>query len=44
MTTTKVQAYAAQSATSALAPLGIARREPGPLNRKTNDRAFGQIH
>lgn len=30
MTTTKVQAYAAQSATSALAPFGITRREPGP--------------
>ncbi len=30
MTTTKVQAYAAQSASSALAPLCIARREPGP--------------
>jgi len=32
MTTTKVQAYAAQSATSALAPLGITRREPGSLD------------
>jgi len=32
MTTTKVQAYAAQTASSALAPLGIARREPGPLD------------
>ncbi len=30
MTTTKVQAYAAQTASSALAPFGIARREPGP--------------
>ncbi|HTR40614.1 MAG TPA: NAD(P)-dependent alcohol dehydrogenase [Pseudomonadales bacterium] len=29
MNTTKVQAYAAQSATSAMAPSGIARREPG---------------
>jgi uncharacterized zinc-type alcohol dehydrogenase-like protein len=32
MATTKAQAYAAQSATSALTPLGIARREPGPLD------------
>jgi alcohol dehydrogenase (NADP+) len=32
MTTTKVDAYAAQSATSALAPFGITRREPGPLD------------
>ena len=31
MTVTKVQAYAAQSATSALAPFGIARREPGEM-------------
>ncbi len=30
MTTTKTKAYAAQSATSALAPSEIARREPGP--------------
>ncbi len=28
--TTKIKAYAAQSATSALAPFGITRREPGP--------------
>lgn len=32
MITTKVLAYAAHSATSALAPFGIARREPGPLD------------
>ena len=32
MTTAKVHACAAQSATSVLAPLGIARREPGPLD------------
>src|SRR5207253_10739704 len=32
MTTTKVQAYAAQSATSALAPFRITRRGPGPLD------------
>src|SRR6266581_785179 len=30
MTTTKVPAYAAQSATSGLAPFSITRREPGP--------------
>src|SRR5258708_8127032 len=29
MTATKVQAYAAQTAPSAVAPLGITRREPG---------------
>jgi len=29
MNTTKVQAYAAQNATAALAPFGISRREPG---------------
>jgi alcohol dehydrogenase (NADP+) len=32
MTTTNVKAYAAHSATSALAPHGITRREPGPLD------------
>src|SRR3989442_12301872 len=32
MTTTKVQAYAAQNASSALAPFGITRRGPGPLD------------
>jgi len=32
MTTTNVKAYAAQSATSALAPFGITRREPGHLD------------
>src|SRR2546430_6683840 len=31
MTTTKAQAYAAQTASSALAPFGITRRGPGPL-------------
>jgi hypothetical protein len=30
MTTTKVKAYATQSAVSALAPFGLNRREPGP--------------
>jgi uncharacterized zinc-type alcohol dehydrogenase-like protein len=32
MMTTKVQAYAAPTASSALAPFGIARRAPGPLD------------
>src|SRR6266705_5778687 len=32
MRTAKVHAYAPQSASSALAPLGIARRAPGPLD------------
>jgi D-arabinose 1-dehydrogenase-like Zn-dependent alcohol dehydrogenase len=32
MTATKVRVYAAQSATSALAPMSITRHEPGPLD------------
>jgi hypothetical protein len=32
MTTTKVQAYATQTASSALAAFAITRREPGPLD------------
>ncbi len=44
MTTTKVQAYAAQSATSALAPLGIARREPGPLDVEIEVLYCGVCH
>ncbi len=32
MTTTKTKAYAARSATSPLAPFGIARRDPGPAD------------
>ena len=32
MTTTQAQAYAAQAATTPLAPLSIARREPGPTD------------
>ncbi len=44
MTTTKVQAYPAQSATSALAPLGIARREPGPLDVEIEVLYCGVCH
>src|SRR6266480_1929129 len=44
MTTTKVQAYAAQSASSALAPFGIARREPGPLDVEIEILYCGVCH
>jgi len=44
MTATKVQAYAAQSATSALAQLGIARREPGPLDVEIEILYCGVCH
>jgi uncharacterized zinc-type alcohol dehydrogenase-like protein len=44
MTATKVQAYAAQSATSTLAPLGIARREPGPLDVEIEILYCGVCH
>jgi uncharacterized zinc-type alcohol dehydrogenase-like protein len=44
MTTTKVQAYAAQSATSALAPFGITRREPGPLDVEIEILYCGVCH
>src|SRR5437016_13567689 len=44
MTTTKVQAYAAQAASSALAPLGIARREPGPLDVEIEILYCGVCH
>src|SRR5271165_1954703 len=44
MTTTKVQAYAAQSATSVLAPFGIARREPGPLDVEIEILYCGVCH
>src|SRR6266446_5701684 len=44
MTTTKVQAYAAQSASSALAPLGIARRESGPLDVEIEILYCGVCH
>jgi alcohol dehydrogenase (NADP+) len=44
MTATKVKAYAAQSATSALAPLGITRREPGPLDVEMEILFCGVCH
>ncbi len=44
MTTTKVQAYAAQSASSALAPFGIARREAGPLDVEIEILYCGVCH
>jgi uncharacterized zinc-type alcohol dehydrogenase-like protein len=44
MTTTKVQAYAAQNAASALAPLGINRREPGPLDVEIDILFCGVCH
>jgi uncharacterized zinc-type alcohol dehydrogenase-like protein len=44
MTTTKVRAYAAQSAPSALAPLGIARREPRPLDVEIEILYCGVCH
>jgi uncharacterized zinc-type alcohol dehydrogenase-like protein len=44
MTRTKVQAYAAQSASSALSPFGIARREPGPLDVEIEILYCGVCH
>ncbi len=44
MTATKVKAYAAQSATSALASLGITRREPGPLDVEMEILFCGVCH
>src|SRR6266542_4887766 len=44
MTATKVRAYAAETATSALAPLGIARREPGPLDVEIEILYCGVCH
>lgn len=44
MNTTKVQAYAAQSATSALAPHGISRREPGPTDVEIEILYCGVCH
>ena len=44
MTTTKVQAYAAQTASSALAPFGITRREPGPLDVEIEILYCGVCH
>src|SRR5947208_11576692 len=44
MTTTKVQAYAAQTASSALAPFGITRRGPGPLDIEIEILYCGVCH
>ncbi|HTQ52568.1 MAG TPA: NAD(P)-dependent alcohol dehydrogenase [Candidatus Acidoferrales bacterium] len=44
MNTEKVKAYAAQSATAALAPHGIVRREPGPTDVKIEIRFCGVCH
>ena len=44
MTTTKVRAYAAETATSALAPSGITRREPGPLDVEIEILYCGVCH
>src|SRR2546423_6229195 len=44
MTTTKAQAYAAQTASSALAPFGITRRGPGPLDIEIEILYCGVCH
>src|SRR5271170_3187400 len=44
MNTTNVKAYAAQSATAALAPHGIARREPGALDVEIDMLFCGVCH
>jgi alcohol dehydrogenase (NADP+) len=44
MNTTQVKAYAAQSATSTLAPHGIVRREPGPTDVKIEILYCGVCH
>ncbi len=44
MTATKVRAYAAETATSALAPFGIVRREPGPLDVEIEILYCGVCH
>jgi uncharacterized zinc-type alcohol dehydrogenase-like protein len=44
MNTTKAKAYAAQTATSALAPHGIVRREPGPTDVKIEIQFCGVCH
>ena len=44
MTTTQIKAYAAQSATSALAPHGISRREPGPTDVEMEILYCGVCH
>lgn len=44
MATTQAQAYAAQSATSSLAPFGIQRREPGTLDIEIDILYCGVCH
>src|SRR5437867_9945799 len=44
MTTTKARAYAAQTASSALAPFGITRREPGLLDVEIEILYCGVCH
>jgi alcohol dehydrogenase (NADP+) len=44
MTTTKARSYAAQSATSVLAPFGIDRREPGPTDVEIEILYCGVCH
>ena len=44
MNTAQVKAYAAQSATSPLAPHGIVRREPGPTDVKIEILYCGVCH
>jgi uncharacterized zinc-type alcohol dehydrogenase-like protein len=44
MNTTKAKAYAAQSATSSLAPFGINRREPGPKDVEMEILYCGVCH
>jgi uncharacterized zinc-type alcohol dehydrogenase-like protein len=44
MKTTNVKAYAAQTATAALAPHGIVRREPGPTDVKIQIQYCGVCH
>ncbi len=44
MTATNIRAFAAQNASSALAPLGIARREPGPQDVEIEILFCGVCH
>jgi uncharacterized zinc-type alcohol dehydrogenase-like protein len=44
MTRTKVQAYTAQNASSAVAPFGITRRDPGPLDVEIEILFCGVCH
>jgi alcohol dehydrogenase (NADP+) len=44
MTTTKIQAFASRSASSALAPFNINRRQPGPLHVEIEILYCGVCH